>query len=84
MSTITIKIPKKILERSATRRLIIDPKEFEKELWRRWEMGDAREAAQGVDNVLTAKEEAVVRKGEQQLRQGKSKAWQKIKHELAF
>jgi AbrB family looped-hinge helix DNA binding protein len=35
------------------------------------------------DDVLTAEEEAIVRKGERQLRQGKSKPWSQIKHELA-
>src|SRR6267378_5100326 len=35
------------------------------------------------DDVLTPEEEAIVRKGERQLRQGKSKPWSQIKHELA-
>jgi AbrB family looped-hinge helix DNA binding protein len=35
------------------------------------------------DDVLTLEEEAVVRKGERQLRQGKSKPWSQIKHALA-
>jgi AbrB family looped-hinge helix DNA binding protein len=35
------------------------------------------------DDELTPEEEAIVRKGEQQLRQGKSKSWSQIKHELA-
>jgi AbrB family looped-hinge helix DNA binding protein len=35
------------------------------------------------DDVLTPKEAAIVRKGERQLRQGKSKPWSQIKHELA-
>jgi AbrB family looped-hinge helix DNA binding protein len=35
------------------------------------------------EDVLTPEEEAMVRKGERQLRQGKSKSWQQIKHELA-
>ena len=35
------------------------------------------------DDVLTPEEEAIVRRGEQQLRQGKSKPWSQIKHELA-
>ena len=35
------------------------------------------------DDVLRPEEEAVVRKGERQLRQGKSKPWSQIKHELA-
>jgi AbrB family looped-hinge helix DNA binding protein len=35
------------------------------------------------DEVLTPKEEAMVRTGERELRQGKSKSWSAIKHELA-
>jgi len=35
------------------------------------------------DDGLTPEEEAIVRKGERQLRQGKSKPWSQIKHELA-
>jgi len=35
------------------------------------------------DDVLTPEEEAVIRKGEAQLRQGKSKSWSQIKHELS-
>ena len=35
------------------------------------------------EDVLTPEEEAIVRKGERQLRQGKSKPWSQIKHELA-
>jgi AbrB family looped-hinge helix DNA binding protein len=35
------------------------------------------------DDVLTPEEEVIVRKGERQLRQGKSKPWSQIKHELA-
>lgn len=34
------------------------------------------------DDVLTPEEEAVVRKGERQLRQGKSTPWHQVKHEL--
>ena len=34
------------------------------------------------DDVLTPEEEAVVIKGEAELRQGKSKSWSQIKHEL--
>ncbi len=45
MPTITIEIPQKVLARGATRRLIVvDPKEFEKELRRRWEIQDAKHA----------------------------------------
>ena len=36
------------------------------------------------DDVLTPEEEAIVRKGERQLRQGKSKPWSQIKHALAL
>jgi AbrB family looped-hinge helix DNA binding protein len=35
------------------------------------------------DDVLTPEEEAIVRKGERQLRQGKAKPWSQIKHALA-
>ena len=35
------------------------------------------------DDVLTPEEEAIVRKGERELRQGKSKPWSQIKHALA-
>ena len=35
------------------------------------------------DDVLTPAEEAIVREGERQLRQGKSKPWSQIKHDLA-
>ncbi len=35
------------------------------------------------EDVLTPEEAVIVRQGERQLREGKSKAWQKIKHELA-
>ena len=35
------------------------------------------------EDVLTPEEAVIVRKGERQLREGKSKAWQKIKHALA-
>ncbi len=45
MTTITIEIPKKILERGGTRRLVVvDPKDLEKEMRRRWEMEDAKQA----------------------------------------
>jgi AbrB family looped-hinge helix DNA binding protein len=35
------------------------------------------------DDVLTPEEAAIVRQGERQLRQGKSKPWSQIKHHLA-
>ena len=42
MATITIEIPEKILKGGASRRLlVVDPKEFAKDLKRSWEMGDA-------------------------------------------
>lgn len=46
MPTLTIEIPKKILERGGTSRrlVVVDPKEFEKEIRRRWEENDTREA----------------------------------------
>ena len=46
MPTITIEIPKKILERggSSRRLVVVDPKEFEKEIHRRWEEKDALDA----------------------------------------
>jgi len=47
MPTITIEIPKKILERggSLRRLVVVDPKEFEKEMRRRWELEDAKQAS---------------------------------------
>ena len=46
MSTITIEIPKKILKRGNSRKLVVvDPKEFEKEIRRRWEIEDAKQAS---------------------------------------
>ena len=45
MATITIEIPKEILKRANGRRLlVVDPKEFERDLRRSWEMGDATSA----------------------------------------
>lgn len=35
------------------------------------------------EDVLTPKEEIIVRQGERQLQQGKSRSWSVIKHELA-
>ena len=35
------------------------------------------------DDELTPEEEAIVRKGEAQLRKGKSKPWSQVKHALA-
>jgi AbrB family looped-hinge helix DNA binding protein len=35
------------------------------------------------DDELTPEEEVIVRKGERQLREGKSKSWQQTKHDLA-
>ena len=46
MNSITIEIPKKILERGGSRKLVaVDPKEFEKELRMRWEIEDVRQAS---------------------------------------
>lgn len=46
MTTITIEIPQKILERggSSRRLVVVDPKEFEKEIQQRWEEKDALDA----------------------------------------
>ncbi|MDP3762553.1 MAG: hypothetical protein Q8Q97_00580 [bacterium] len=42
MATLTIEIPKSILKRkSSAKLLVVDPKEFEKELRREWEIQDA-------------------------------------------
>ncbi|MDP3934851.1 MAG: hypothetical protein Q8Q46_01375 [Candidatus Giovannonibacteria bacterium] len=46
MSTITIEIPKEVLKRANGRKLlVVDPKEFEKELRRSWETDDALKAS---------------------------------------
>ena len=46
MPSLIIEIPKKVLERRSSRRLIVvDPVEFEHQLRRRWEMEDARVAS---------------------------------------
>lgn len=46
MSTITIEIPKKVLKRANGRRLlVVDPKEFERDLRRSWETDDAVRAS---------------------------------------
>ena len=47
MPTITIEIPKKVLERGgSSRRLVaVDPQELTKEARRRWEREDAKEAS---------------------------------------
>ena len=46
MTTLTIEIPKNVLERKTSRRLlVVDPKEFESELRDRWENEDARAAS---------------------------------------
>lgn len=46
MPTITIEIPKKILERggSARRLVVVDPKEFKKKMQRQGEIEDAKRA----------------------------------------
>ncbi|KKT28846.1 hypothetical protein A3G55_01910 [Candidatus Giovannonibacteria bacterium RIFCSPLOWO2_12_FULL_44_25] len=46
MATITIEIPKEILKRANGRKLlVVDPKEFAKDLQRSWEMDDALKAS---------------------------------------
>jgi len=77
------------------RRQVVIPKEIFDELG--LEVGDFVEVKQvkgtvvikpkklvDAEDVLTLKEEAVVRKGEAELRQGKSKSWRKVKHELGL
>lgn len=46
MPSITIEIPKKIFERgrSSRRLVVVDPKEFEKEMRRNWEEDDTKRA----------------------------------------
>lgn len=45
-NSLVIEIPKKILQGGTARRLVVvDPKEFEKEMRRRWEEKDALEAS---------------------------------------
>ena len=76
------------------RRQIVIPKEIFEALG--LEIGDFVEVTQvkrtvvikpkkivDADDVLTPEEEAIVRKGERQLREGKSKSWQQIKNDLA-
>ena len=76
------------------RRQVVIPKEICEELG--LEVGDFVEVKQvkrtvvikpkrvvDADDTLTPEEEAIVRKGERQLREGKSKSWQQIKHDLA-
>ena len=41
MTNITIEIPEKVLKSGARKLVVVDPKEFEKELRRNWEMDDA-------------------------------------------
>jgi AbrB family looped-hinge helix DNA binding protein len=76
------------------RRQVVIPKEICEELG--LSIGDYVEVKQSkgtviikpkklvdADDVLTPAEEAIVRKGERQLREGKSKSWQQIKNDLA-
>ena len=76
------------------RRQVVIPKEIFEALG--LEIGDFVEVTQvnrtvvikpkkivDADDVLTPEEEAIVRKGERQLREGKSKSWQQIKNDLA-
>jgi len=52
MANLIIEIPKDVLKRGGNRRLlVVDPKEFAKDLKRSWEMGDA------VDAVKIARQE---------------------------
>lgn len=41
MATLTIEISEKVLKSGARKLIVVDPKEFEKELRRNWEMGNA-------------------------------------------
>lgn len=46
MATITIEIPKEVLKAGGNRKLlVVDPKEFAKDLRRSWEMDDALKAS---------------------------------------
>ncbi|OGF82534.1 hypothetical protein A2924_02025 [Candidatus Giovannonibacteria bacterium RIFCSPLOWO2_01_FULL_44_16] len=46
MANIIIEIPKEVLKRGGNRKfLVVDPKEFAKDLKRSWEMSDALEAS---------------------------------------
>jgi len=46
MTTITIEIPKEVLKRANGRKLlVVDPKEFAKDLKKSWEIGDAIKAS---------------------------------------
>ena len=46
MPSITIEIPKKILQREGTRKLVVvDPKEFGKEIRHRWEIEEVKQAS---------------------------------------
>ena len=52
MANLIIEIPKDVLKRGGNRRLlVVDPKEFAKDLKRSWEMGDT------VDAVKIARQE---------------------------
>lgn len=46
MATITIEIPQKILERggSSRRLVVVDPKEYKREMQRHWEIENAKRA----------------------------------------
>ena len=46
MATFTIEIPEKVLRRNGSRKLlVVDPKEFAKDLKKSWEIGDALKAS---------------------------------------
>ena len=77
------------------RRQVVIPKEIFDELG--LQVGDFVEVKQvkgtvvikpkklvDAEDVLTPAEEEIVRKGEVELRQGKSKPWRKVKHELGI
>lgn len=74
MATITIEIPKKILERggSARRLLVVNPKEFEKEMWRRWEIRDVKKTSRAARREWEEKDaREAVRVMEQEKRRDK-------------
>lgn len=41
MANITIEIPEKVLKSGNRKLIVVDPKEFERDLRQKWEMGDA-------------------------------------------
>lgn len=74
MATITIEIPDEVLTgRKSVRRLVaVDPKEFEKELRRRWDLGDAKKASKTARREWEEKDTLeAVRIMERERKQGK-------------